>query len=58
MAMFFLKTDSGDFLNAIATKTSGVITCLVSKEAGQQEVEYRRTYGFDRVGDLRPYYLF
>jgi hypothetical protein len=58
MAMFFLKTDSGDFLNAIATKTSGVITCLVSKEAGQQEVEYRRTYGFDRVGDLRPYYLY
>lgn len=32
--------------------------CFIAKDANQQEIEYKRTLGFDRNEDTRPYFIF
>lgn len=58
LAVFFLKTDSGDLLQVIAIARSGGIKCWVNKDLAQQDVEYKRTNGFDRTEDAKPYFIF
>lgn len=68
LARFFLKTDSGDLLTVlIENKASSVVditlpgtllTCFVSKDSNIQQIEYKRTYGFDRTANTKPYYIY
>lgn len=53
VATFYLKTDSGDFLIAYVLVDSQATTnkrqCFVTKDPNLQQVEYKRTHGFDRA---------
>ncbi|MEK6705847.1 MAG: hypothetical protein AABZ06_08660, partial [Bdellovibrionota bacterium] len=57
-ATFFLKTDAGDFLTAVVISQSTGFTCAIFKDATLQQVEYKRTLGFDRAGDYKPYFAY
>ncbi len=60
VAQFFLKTDSGDMLLAVVSRTSNLNTfnCKVFKDASLQTVEYKRTLGFDRTETQRQYFIY
>ncbi len=71
LATFFLKTDSGDLLTAVVQNKSSLLpvscpvtnknspySCKVFKDANLQQVEFKRTYGFDRTDRSKPYFLF
>lgn len=71
LAIFFLKTDGGDLLTAAvsssttypAAKVNGVdfpknYRCTVFKDQNLQAVEYKRTLGFDRTADSKPYFIY
>ena len=72
IATFFLKTDNGDFLSARVFQKSGTFdpdaNCAVVKLGSFisgngptnrfQAVEYKRTLGFDRTADSKPYFLY
>ena len=65
-ATFFLKTDTGDFLMTIARrkKNVGALTgsadfdCFTFKDPDMQQVEYKRTLGFERTQNAKPYYIY
>ena len=59
-AVFFLKTSGGDYLTASVLKdpSSNSFNCHISKENNLQQIEFARTYGFDRTADQEPYYLY
>lgn len=58
LAAFALKTMTGDFLNATVIASGGSYECVVFKDSSLQEVEYKRTLGFDRTDDRLPYYIY
>lgn len=60
LAVFFLKTSGGDYLTAsvLKQKNRPGYTCHITKENNLQQIEYSRTYGFDRTDDKEPYYLY
>jgi len=68
LARFFLKTDAGDLLTVLiqntgtdlqnAGATNANLSCFVTKDADLQQVEYKRTYGFDRSANAKPYYIY
>lgn len=60
LAVFFLKTSGGDYLTASVLKipSSPVFICHVAKENNLQQIEFSRTYGFDRADDREPYYVY
>lgn len=71
LAIFFLKTDGGDLLTAAVSSSttypaatiSGVdfpknYRCTVFKDQNLQAVEYKRTLGFDRTADSKPYFIY
>lgn len=53
MATFYVKTFSGDMLTALVWSTNqpppNDFKCVVLKDSAIQEVENKRTYGFDKV---------
>jgi hypothetical protein len=55
---FALKTVTGDFLTAAVVAVGGAYECVVFKDSSLQEVEYKRTLGFDRTDDRLPYYIY
>ena len=60
IATFFLKTSGGDLLNAIVWQEAAgqPYRCFVMKDQNLQQVEYKRTYGFDRTDMSKPYYQY
>ncbi len=38
--------------------SSDTVKCFVSKDSNIQQVEYKRTYGFDRTANAKPYYIY
>lgn len=58
LATFLLKTSGGDFLSAVILAKNTGHTCFVYKDASLQQIEYHRTYGFDRTVDMVPYFVF
>lgn len=58
LAVFFLKTDSGDLLSAVVMATKDGFGCQVAKDSALQVVEYKRTLGFDRTEDSKPYFIY
>lgn len=58
-ASFFLKSSGGELLTLIVSKeTDNTITCFVTLDPNAQEVEFFRTYGFDRAAPSKRYYLY
>ncbi|MBF0314585.1 MAG: hypothetical protein HQK52_14290 [Oligoflexia bacterium] len=53
IATFYLKTSNGDLLNVnveiISDTGNGHYSCTVTKDKTTQEIEFKRSYGFDRV---------
>jgi hypothetical protein len=66
MAYFFLKSDAGDLFTAVvhkkkntaATPSETDFDCFVFKDLNLQQVEYKRTLGFDRTSDSKPYFIY
>ncbi|NBY18828.1 hypothetical protein EBQ74_00915 [bacterium] len=59
LAFFYLKTSGGDCLTATVLRDStNSLTCHVAKEGHLQQIEYARTYGFDRTASNLPYYIY
>lgn len=59
LAVFYLKTTTGDLLNAaVLSDGNSNFSCAVTKNTNVQQVEYRRTDGFDRVIANRPFDVF
>jgi hypothetical protein len=58
ISQFFLKTDSGDLLVAVVRARDTGYECSVFKEQALQQVEFKRSLGFDRAHDSRPYFLY
>lgn len=67
LAVFFLKSDAGDLFTVAVTSRSALprtpiypagYRCTVFKDANLQQVEYKRTNGFDRTSDSKPYYIY
>ena len=57
-ATFYLKTSAGSLLTAIVWTEGGVPKCVAVKDKNMQEIEYRRTYGFDRTNDDSVYNIY
>jgi hypothetical protein len=60
IARFFLKTDAGDLFTAfvIANSAGTNFECFVTKDNDMQEIEYKRTYGFEKTDLTKPYYIY
>lgn len=58
-ATFYLKTTGGDLLTALVmVNDQGAYDCHVYKDATLQHIEFKRTYGFERTSDAKPFYLY
>lgn len=59
LASFFLKTDSGLFLETKVIRLAGESTyrCFPFMTPRQQQVEYKRTTAFDRVQQSQSYFM-
>lgn len=72
IATFYLKTSGGELLTSLVQSwpTSGAppgvgidiggrrLICRVYKDQNLQEVEFKRTYGFDRTPGTKPYLVY
>lgn len=58
LAVFFLKSDTGDLFTVAVLSTKDGFSCSVFKDGNLQQVEYKRTNGFDRTSDSKPYYIY
>lgn len=59
-ATFYLKTSGGDLLTAVVRggPQGAPYTCVYFKDRNLQQVEYKRTNGFDRTDTAKPYLLY
>jgi hypothetical protein len=57
-ATFYLKSDTGDLLTTTVLKVVSGYECFTVKDASLQQIEFSRTYGFDRTDDVKPYFIY
>lgn len=58
-ATFFAKTDSGDMLSIrVASPSAGTYDCTIFKDLSLQQVEYKRTLGFEGASTQSKYFIY
>jgi hypothetical protein len=59
-ATFLVKTDSGQFLTTLAMTLNGGTSyqCFTLSEEKMQQIEYKRTWSFDRTQNSKSYFFY